>query len=180
MKETLLSRTAQVTKMLTQDVEQIAIPILDSERQLRRVLVAFDGSAGAWAALDRGVALALSSHALLTIAGVVGSPPPIACGMIGVLVPPYTPEEFQRELDIEMEQTLAAARDEIPASISVTTVLLHGKASHALARLAEDGGYDLVVTGPRRIGRLGRLVHRSVTHSLLSRGTVSVLAVKPT
>jgi nucleotide-binding universal stress UspA family protein len=180
MKETLLSRTAQVTKMLTQDVEQIAIPTLDSERQLRKVLVAFDGSAGAWAALDRGIALALSAHARLKIAGVVRAPAPIACGMAGVLVPPYTPEEMQRELDIEMEQKLAAARDEIPAAISVTTQLLHGKASRALARLAEEGGYDLVVTGPRKTSRLGRLVHRSVTHGLLSRGSVSVLAVKPT
>jgi nucleotide-binding universal stress UspA family protein len=165
--------------MLTQDVVQIASPTLDGERRLRRVLVAFDGSAGAWAALDRGIALALSSNAKLTIAGVVTSAPPIACGMLGVLVPPYTPEELQRELDIEMEQTLAAARDEIPASISVTTVLLHGKATRALARLAEEGGYDLVVTGPRKVGRLGRLLHRSVTHGLLSHGSVSVLAVKP-
>jgi nucleotide-binding universal stress UspA family protein len=165
--------------MLTQGVEQIAIPVLDSERRLQRVLVAFDGSAGAWAALDRGIALALSSHAQLTIAGVVSSAPPLACGMLGVLVPPYTPEELQRELDIEMQQTLAAARDEIPAAVSVTTVLLHGKATRALARLAEEGRYDLVVTGPRKIGRLGRLLHRSVTHGLLSRGSVSVLAVKP-
>jgi nucleotide-binding universal stress UspA family protein len=164
--------------MLTQDAEQIANPPLAGERHLRRVLVAFDGSPGAWAALDRGIALALSSHARLTIAGVVSSPPPIACGM-GVLVPPYTPAQFQRELDVEMEQALAAARDEIPAAISVTTVLLHGNATRALARLAEEGGYDLVVTGPRRISRLGRVLHRSVTHGLLSSGAVSVLAVRP-
>ena len=165
--------------MLTQDVEQIASPVLDGERRLQRVLVAFDGSEGAWAALDQGIAIALSSHALLTIAGVVGSPPPMAVGMAGVLVAPYSPEAFQRELDIEMEQKLAAARDEIPAAISVTTVLLHGKATRALARLAEEGCYDLVVTGPRPITRLGRLLHRSVTHGLLSHGSVSVLAVKP-
>jgi nucleotide-binding universal stress UspA family protein len=165
--------------MLTQDVEQIAAPVLDGERNVQRVLVAFDGTPGAWAALDRGIAIALGSNALLTIAGVVGSPPPLACGMGGGLVPPYTPEGLQRELDVEMERKLAAARDEIPASISVTTVLLHGKPTRALARLAEEGRYDLVVTGPRRITRLGRLLHRSVTHGLLSRGSVSVLAVKP-
>ena len=165
--------------MLTQDVVQIATPPLGSERALRRVLVAFDGSAGAWAALDRGIALALSANALLTIAAVVGSPPPLGCGL-GVLVPPYSPEDLQHELDVEMEQKLAAARDEIPASISVTTVLLHGNATRALGRLAENGGYDLVVTGPRKISRFGRLLHRSVTHGLLSHGSVSVLAVKPT
>ena len=166
--------------MLTQYVEQIAGPALDGEHRLQRVLVAFDGTPGAWAALDQGIAIALRSNALLTIAGVVGSAPPIACGIGGVLVPPYTPEALQRELDVEMEQKLAAARDEIPAALSVTTVLLHGKATRALARFAEEGGYDLVVTGPRRTTRLGRLLHRSVTHGLLSRGSVSVLAVKPT
>jgi nucleotide-binding universal stress UspA family protein len=48
----------------------------------------------------------------------------------------------------------------------------------AIVRLAEDGGYDLVVTGPRCSSRLARLLHRSVTHGLLSHGNVSVLAVK--
>jgi nucleotide-binding universal stress UspA family protein len=165
--------------MLTQDVEQTAGPALDGERRPHRVLVAFDGTPGAWAALERGIALASSANALLTIAGVVGSPPPLGCGIGGVLVAPFTPESLQHELDVEMEQKLAAARDEIPASVSVTTVLLHGKATRALARLAEDGGYDLVVTGPRKISGLGRLLHRSVTHGLLSRGRVSVLAVRP-
>jgi nucleotide-binding universal stress UspA family protein len=166
--------------MLTKDVEQIAIPSLDGGRTLQRVLVAFDGTPGAWAALDQGIAIALRANARLTIAGVVGSPPPLACGIGGALVPPYTPEGLQTELDIEMQQKLAAARDEIPASISLTTVLLHGKATRALARFAEEGGYDLVVTGPRKTSRLGRLLHRSVTHGLLSRGSVSVYAVKPT
>jgi nucleotide-binding universal stress UspA family protein len=165
--------------MLTQDVEQIAAPALDGERGLHRVLVAFDGTPGAWAALDRGISLALGSNALLTIAGVVGSPPPLACGMNGALVPPYTPEGLQHDLDVEMQRKLAAARDEIPASISVTTVLLHGKATRALARLAEEGRYDVVVTGPRKISGIGRLLHRSVTHGLLSHANVSVLAVKP-
>lgn len=165
--------------MLTKDVEQIATPSLDGERQLQRVLVAFDGTPGAWAALDQGIQLALRANARLTIAGVVGTAPPMACGIGGVLVPPYTPEGLQRELDVEMEQKLAAARDEIPATISVTTIVLHGKATRALGRLAEEGGYDLVVTGPRKCSRLGRLLHRSVTHGLLSRGSVAVLAVKP-
>jgi nucleotide-binding universal stress UspA family protein len=166
--------------MRTQDIEQIASPVVDSERQVQRVLVAFDGSEGAWAALDRAIAIVQSNHAQLTIAGVVGSPPPIACGMPGVLVTPYSPEALRRELDVEMQRHLAAARDEIPATVSVTTVLLHGKATRALAKLIEQGRYDLVVTGPRRTSRLGRLLHRSVTHGLLSRANVSVLAVKPT
>jgi nucleotide-binding universal stress UspA family protein len=92
---------------------------------------------------------------------------------------PYSPDELRRELDNQMLQHLAAARDEIPAIVSVTTRLLHGHPTRALARFAEEGRYDLVVTGPRRTGRLGRLFHHSVTHGVLSHGSFSVLAVKP-
>jgi nucleotide-binding universal stress UspA family protein len=166
--------------MLTQDIRHFASPGLDRAHPVRRVLVAFDGSDGAWGALRRGTEIALTYHAQLTIAGVVGSPPLIADVAVDLIAMPYSRATLQHELDAVMERHLAAARDEIPASISVTTVLLHGRAIRAIARLAEDGGYDLVVTGPRRVTRLGRLLHRSVTRGLLSQGNVSVLAVKAT
>jgi nucleotide-binding universal stress UspA family protein len=165
--------------MLTHDVEQIGHPPRDRERRIQHVLVAFDGSDGAWAALDRGVEIALTSHAKLTIAAVVPPPPPLACGMPGGMALPVTQDDLRRELDDYMLRQLAAARDEIPATVSVTTCLLHGHAKRELARFVEKGRYDLVVTGPRRTGRLGRLFHRSVTQGLLARGTISVLAVKP-
>jgi nucleotide-binding universal stress UspA family protein len=165
--------------MLTHDVDQIAQQTRASERPIQRVLVAFDGSDGAWAALDRAIGIALTSHAQLTIAGVVAPLPPLACGMPGVMTPPYSPDELRRSLENEMLRHLAAARDEIPPTVSVTTCLLHGHPTRELARFVEEGRYDLVVTGPRRIGRLGRLFHHSVTHGLLSRGTISVLAVRP-
>jgi nucleotide-binding universal stress UspA family protein len=77
-----------------------------------------------------------------------------------------------------MEQKLAAARDEVPAEVSVTTRLLHGRPAKVLPALADAGDYDLVVVGPRPPGRLRRLFGASVSRSLLSRGHISVLAVK--
>jgi nucleotide-binding universal stress UspA family protein len=165
--------------MLAHDVDQIAQRTPGGARQIQRVLVAFDGSDGAWAALDRAIAIALTSHAQLTIAGVVPPLSRLAAGGPGMLALPYSPDELRRELEDQMLQHLAAARDEIPATVSVTTRLLRGHPTRALARLAEEGRFDLVVTGPRRTGRLGRLFHHSVTHGLLSRGSISVLAVKP-
>ena len=38
---------------------------------MHRVLVAFDGSPSAWAALHQAINVAVSNHALLTIAAVV-------------------------------------------------------------------------------------------------------------
>ena len=145
-------------------------------RQVHRVLLAFDGSPGAWAALEHAIEVAVSQRALLTIAGVVGEPT-VWLGF-GPAVMPYTRETMLRELERDMQQKLAAARDEVPATVSVTTQLLHGRPARALAALAESGGYDLVVAGPRKAGRLRRLFGGSVTHSLLTRCRTSVLAVR--
>jgi nucleotide-binding universal stress UspA family protein len=91
---------------------------------------------------------------------------------------PFTRESLLRDLEREMEQKLAAARDEVPATVSVTTRLLHGRPARVLAALADEGDYDLVVVGPRPPGRLRRLLGTSVSQGLLSRTHISVLAVK--
>jgi nucleotide-binding universal stress UspA family protein len=159
--------------------EVVRSPVVQAAepRSIQRVLLAFDGSPGSWAALQRAIAVADAQHALLTIAGVVGEPT-VWLGF-GPIVMPYTRESLVRELERDMQRKLAAARDEVPATVSVTTQLLHGKPARALAQLAESGNYDLVVAGPRgKAGFLRRLCGGSVTHSLLTRGRTSVLAVK--
>jgi hypothetical protein len=60
---------------------------------------------------------------------------------------PFTREMLQRDLERDMQQKLAAARDAVPATISVTTRLLHGRVARRIAELAESGDYDLVLTG---------------------------------
>jgi nucleotide-binding universal stress UspA family protein len=164
--------------MFTQDVHQTASRAAEQgPRSVHRLLVAFDGSAGSWAALARAIEIAQESRALLTIAGVVEEPRFVWQGP-GPMSVPYSRETIRRDLEGEMLRNLANARDEVPATVSVTTQLLHGRAARALAAFAEAGRYDLVVTGPRATSRLGRLLRSSVTHGLLSRGQTSVLAVK--
>ena len=150
----------------------------DTAGGVHRVLVGFDGSPGAWAALRRAIDVAVANRALLTIAAVVDEPLAIWVGF-GAMVAPVTRESLRRDLERVMNLHLAEARDEVPATVSVTTQILHGRPARVLAALAEAGHYDLVVTGPRPVGRLGRLLRHSVTHGLLSRGRTSVLAVKP-
>ncbi len=144
---------------------------------IHRVLVAFDGSEGAWAALRRGIEVAVANRALLTIAAVAEEPVAIWLGF-GAMCLPYTREMIRQQAESAMRRQLADARDEVPATVSVTTRLLHARPARVLAALAEDGRYDLVVTGPRPSGRCGRLLRRSVTHGVLSRTRTSVLAVK--
>ncbi len=161
--------------MLAEVVRTPVVPAAEP-RQVHRVLLAFDGSPGAWAALEQAIEVAVSQHALLTIAGVIAEPT-VWLGF-GPAVMPYTRETLVRDLERDMQQKLAAARDEVPATVSVTTLLLHGRPARTLAALADSGGYDLVVAGPRPVGRLRRLFGRSVTHSLLTRCRTSVLAVR--
>jgi nucleotide-binding universal stress UspA family protein len=163
--------------MLLQDLDRLAAPAATDERGVHRVLVAFDGSDGAWAALASAISVAVSTHARLTIAAVVEMP---RCTWTfpGSMVAPFGCAQLERELESELRRCLAEARDEVPAAVEVDTVLLHGRAATALAALAERGRYDLVVTGPRPAGRLRRLLGRSVTRALLARCRVSVLAVR--
>jgi nucleotide-binding universal stress UspA family protein len=140
----------------------------------RRILVAFDGSDGAWAALERAIDIAQRERALLTIAAVV--PEPSAWVGMGLVSLPYSRETLRRDAQRAMEQALAAARDEVPATVSVTTRLLSGRPGVALGRLVEDGDFDLVVTGPRPAARL----RRSVTRAVLAHSRASLLAVRPT
>ena len=139
---------------------------------VRRILVAYDGSPGAQAALARAIDIAVSQNALLTIAAVV--PEARWCAGFGMMVMPMSPDTLRRDAEREMLRHLAEARDEVPADVSLTTQLLYGRPARALAKLADSGGYDLVITGPRPIRRL----RRGVTRSLLSQTHASVLAIR--
>ena len=164
--------------MVIEDVQQTLLQApADPGGGIHRVLLAFDGSEGAWAALGRAIDLAVANRALLTIAAVAEELAALWLGF-GAMNVPYTRETIRLEAEGAMRRHLAEARDEVPVTVSVTTRLLHGRPARALAALAEEGGYDLVVTGPRPVGRLGRLLRHSVTHGLLSRTRASVLAVK--
>ena len=125
----------------------------------------------------RGIEVAVANRALLTIAAVVEEPLALWMGF-GAMTCPTRARRIRQQVESAMRRHLAEARDEVPATVSVTTRLLHGRPARALAALAEEGRYDLVVTGPRPVGRLGRLLRHSVTHGLLSRTRASVLAVK--
>jgi nucleotide-binding universal stress UspA family protein len=165
----------KVRTVLLEAVDRGTPPLI-AEHGVRRILVAFDGSAGAWAALGRATEIAVGQSALLTIAAVV--PEARVYTGFGPLVLPFSPDQLRRDAEREMLRLLAAARDEVPANVSLTTCLLHGNPARTLAGLAESGGYDLVVTGPRPTSRVRRLLGSGFTHALLSRTRASVLAIR--
>jgi nucleotide-binding universal stress UspA family protein len=76
-----------------------------------------------------------------------------------------------------MEQKLAAARDEVPAEVSVTTRLLHGRPAKVLPALA-DAATTTSSSWAAAPGRLRRLFGASVSRSCSRARHISVLAVK--
>jgi nucleotide-binding universal stress UspA family protein len=128
-------------------LDRAAPPVHATPHEVRRILVAFDGSPGAWAALECGIEIALNQTARLTIAAVV--PEARWCAGFGMLVLPVSPETLRKDAEREMCRLLAAARDEVPANVSLTTQVLYGRPARSLAALADRDGYDLVVTGTR-------------------------------
>jgi nucleotide-binding universal stress UspA family protein len=140
--------------MLVEDSSR-TVPAVE-RHGIRRVLVEFDGSTAAWVALRRAIAVASGENALLTVAGVAEEPPCWFAMTPAAL--PYTRDSLRRDAEREVERQLAAARDEVPATVSVTTQLLRGRPAQALAALAQEGGYDLVLAGPRSASRLKRLL----------------------
>jgi nucleotide-binding universal stress UspA family protein len=127
---------------------------LEETHRIRRILVALDGCAHDWPALERAIDLAVEHCALLTIVAVV--PDPRLYTSFGMMVLPCSPETLRRDAEREMLRLLAAARDEVPANVSLTTRVVHGRPGRALANLADEGGYDLVITGRRPCRRLRR------------------------
>ena len=69
--------------MAVEDVQQTLLrtPADAGASAVHRVLVAFDGSPSAWAALHQAIDVAVSNHALLTIAAVVHEPSGLLDGL---------------------------------------------------------------------------------------------------
>jgi nucleotide-binding universal stress UspA family protein len=140
-----------------------------------RILVAFNGSPTSWLALERAIEIAVEHNGILTLAGVAIEPAPWVG--FGPYAAPFSYAEIKRDIELDLERALAAARDEIPASVGVRTRVLRGRhAAPVIAREAANGNYDLLVTGPRGLG--GGPFRRSVTRALLARAPISVLAVR--
>jgi hypothetical protein len=152
----------------------VAITRTGDERVPRRILVAFDASPRAWSQLARAIAIAERERALLTIAATVPEPSLwVGCGLLSV---PYTREGLRGDAVHAMEQLLAAARDAVPPTVSVTTRLLPGRPRRALAALARSGDFDLVLSAPARLGRLRARFGRGSGREAPARSPASALA----
>jgi nucleotide-binding universal stress UspA family protein len=133
----------------------------------RNILVAYDGSPAADAALDQAVAVAHSEHALLTLMTVV-RPPNGVVTMAGG-------EPVARSVHEAYERCLRQATERVPDDIGVTHVIVDGIPALRILEQAKSGRYDLIVMGSRGRGRIAGGLLGSVSAEVLHAAKVPVL-----
>jgi nucleotide-binding universal stress UspA family protein len=138
----------------------VAIAPAEDELEIRRIGVAYDGSAEAELALEAAYELAARLHAAVSLYLAVLPDPSPGLG----------PALAHREANALLD----AAAERAPAGVNPETVVLSGYASAALASRA-GGIVDLLVVGSRRQGPLRRALVGSTSRALAVEVPCSVL-----
>lgn len=148
------------------------MPTPATAHPLARILLATDLSARSDRALDRAVALVRETGAALTVLHVSEAD---AAEEIGT-------EDRLRQAEARLLADLpAAVLAEIGAPsgpVTIRTRVADGDPAAVIRRIAEDEGFDLIVTGLARSEPLGRLLLGDTVDRLLRRSAVPVLVVR--
>lgn len=148
------------------------MPTPATPHPLARILLATDLSARSDRALDRAVALARETGAALNVLHVSE---PDGLGRMAV----------DERLRLAERHLLADLPDEVlaeaaaPSSpFTIRTRVEDGDAADTILRIAENEGFDLIVTGLARNEPMGRLLLGDTVDRLLRRSSVPVLVVR--
>ena len=140
------------------------------------VLVAYDRSRHARAALAQAADIARTQGASLTILTAWTSQLPWPAGI--------APAVSQDTIDLLLEaarqeaaEALAEASTLLPQGVSARTLAVDGTPAEAIAAEVRNGGHDLVVMGSRGHGEAASIVLGSVSHRVLHISPVPVLVV---
>lgn len=137
----------------------------------RNVVVAYDGGAGAKAALARAVAIARRDEAALTVVEATAE-------QIRSVVP-GSPRQAPPEAAAEARKDLREAVEKLDPSLEASPWVVGGPAAKAILTVAEDIEADLIVTGSRNRGAVARAVLGSVSTEILHGARCDVLVVHP-
>jgi nucleotide-binding universal stress UspA family protein len=136
----------------------------------RSILVPFDGSKSAEAALDHAIELARAEGARLTLIGVATRPPWIAPSYAAAM-------PTDAELEAEVERRLDAVLARVPDDVPVATVVRSGSPAQVILARIGQGMHDLVVMGSRGRGSVRSLILGSVSLQVVQKSPVPVVVV---
>ena len=137
----------------------------------RNVVVAFDGSEGAQAALERAVEVAARDGAALTVVEATREEIPSLVPGAPRQSPPEEAERARKEL--------RRAVEELDPKLEASPWVVGGPAAKAVLAVAEDIEADLIVTGSRNRGAIARAVLGSVSTEILHGARCDVLVAQP-
>jgi nucleotide-binding universal stress UspA family protein len=140
--------------------------ILREKEERMKILLAFDGFSHSENALATAAELGSSPGAEITILSVV--PPDARASKSGghVGLRPHAHEDVARAHAYLRER-----------GIESTMQMEHGQPAAEIARVAEEGGYDLIVAGSRGRNAVGELLLGSVSQAVVRQAPCPVLVV---
>jgi nucleotide-binding universal stress UspA family protein len=157
---------------------------LASQRMPSRIVIAYDGSATAGAAVRVAAALFEDAQAIVAT---VPSDLAVRTGTVSLVVPTMPPELVQRTIDdlqsdsqAEAERTAREGADRAAAlGLDAEAALTHGGAApwSALLAFAHERGADAIVCGSRGRGAFARALLGSTSTSLLHHADLPLLVV---
>ncbi|WP_093311181.1 universal stress protein [Tindallia californiensis] len=150
-----------------------------------KLLVCVDGSKQGWKALNKAIEIAsgcsINEVTLIHVYESVEKNYWIATGE------GYYPTEEDFEKLKGLQQNMAEKRkkmlDECAAKfkeegINPGILLEEGHPAHTIARIADDGNYDMIIMGNRGLGGLKKIFLGSVSNAVIQETKASVLVVK--
>lgn len=144
--------------------------------KLERILLPTDFSEDSLRAADIARSLAQATGATVHVIH-VGQPVDITLEVpeIGVLRRKMPPDEvkLKRRLDEFARSYLG------DSGVAVTTVIAHGKPASAIANYAQEAHIDRIIIATHADGLLRRLLHGSVSKSVLEQAHCPVVMVPP-
>jgi len=137
----------------------------------RNVLVAYDGSDGARAALDRAVDVAQSGDTALTLVESTAK----ASAPVLPEIPPADADAAARA-----RLSLKRAIETLDPELAAAPWVVGGPPARAILAVADEIDADLIVTGSRGRGQVASALLGSVATELVQNATCDVLVVHPT
>lgn len=139
---------------------------------VKKIVVAYDGSKGSQKALEWALMLAASSLKSEVTAVTVVKPPEFS-PMISEI------DEFYSDAEEHYQPLLAKVREfGEEHGVSIKTKILRGHPAESITRYALDQKADLIVTGTLGMGGFKSLIIGSVAQKVVTYSKVPVLVVK--
>ena len=133
---------------------------------MKKILVAYDGGEPAHRALDLGIELAQRFDAKLGVVSVI----PVHPGRV-----PVDPWDDRAVHTSELAEAKA-----ILAKHGIAPILHEpaGNPAITIEKIAEEGGYDMVVVGSRGLGLLSRALQGSVSEHVATHSPATVVVAR--